>query len=79
MDKAIGLGLKSGVRFGSHFLLISGRISEGMAVKCIRAGLPLVVSRAAILDSAIRLCRSSGLSAISFMTDLAVKGAALSG
>jgi FdhD protein len=79
VDKAIGLGLKAGVQFNAHFLLVSGRISEGMVTKCLRSGIPLIVSRAAILDSAIRKCRETGLAAVSFMSNVAVKGPALSG
>ena len=78
VDKAIGLGLKAGIQFNTHFLLVSGRISEGMVTKCLRSGIPLIVSRAAILDSAIRKCQETGLAAVSFMSKLAVRGPALS-
>jgi len=56
VDKAIGAALLMGVDLSRTFLLLSGRISRGIAMKCVRAGIPLVVSKAAILDSAIKVC-----------------------
>jgi FdhD protein len=78
VDKAIGMGIKKRVNFRRTFLLISGRISQGMTLKCVRTGIPLLVSKAAILDSAIDVCLKTGLSAVSFVTGIAVKGDALS-
>ncbi|MBA7599571.1 Sulfur carrier protein FdhD [subsurface metagenome] len=53
VDKAIGMGIERNVNCARVFLLVSGRISEGMVTKCARCGIPLLVSKAAILDSAI--------------------------
>ena len=77
VDKAIGMCLKKEIDFSEVFLLISGRISMNIALKCVRVGIPLIVSKAAIFDSAIELCRKTGLSAVSFATNIAVKGEAL--
>lgn len=77
VDKAIGMGIERNVDFAKVFLLVSGRISEGMVTKCARCGIPLLVSKAAILDSAIEKCQEIGLSAVSFTTGIAVKGEAL--
>lgn len=77
IDKVIGMGIEANLDFDTIFLLISGRISEGMVTKCARAGIPLLVSKAAILDCAIPRCEETGLSAISFTTGIAVKGQAL--
>jgi FdhD protein len=77
VDKAIGMGIERNVNFARVFLVVSGRISEGMVTKCARCGIPLLVSKAAILDSAIEKCREIGLSAVSFATGIAVKGEAL--
>nr|WP_230972496.1 formate dehydrogenase accessory sulfurtransferase FdhD [Archaeoglobus neptunius] len=77
VDKVIGAALLNGIRLKKTFLLISGRISRGMAMKCARAGIPLIVSKAAILDSAIDVCEKSGVSAVSFATNIAVVGDAL--
>lgn len=72
VDKVIGTGLENGINFKKVFLLTSGRISRGMALKCVRTGIPLIVSKAAILDSAIDVCLKTGLTAISFATNVAV-------
>ncbi len=77
IDKAIGMGVKKNVELRKVFLLVSGRISQGMVAKCVRVGIPLLVSKAAILDSAIERCKETGLSAVSFATGIAIRGEAL--
>ncbi|MFP3909879.1 MAG: formate dehydrogenase accessory sulfurtransferase FdhD [Archaeoglobaceae archaeon] len=77
IDKVIGMGVKKNIEFGKVFLLVSGRISQGMVGKCVRIGIPLLVSKAAILDSAIEKCNETGLSAVSFATGIAIRGEAL--
>lgn len=77
VDKAIGIAFKRGFDFEKSFLLLSGRITAGIAKKAIRTGIPLVVSKAAILDSAIDLCRKYKLSAISFATGVAIDSGAI--
>ncbi len=77
VDKAIGSSLLKGVDPGKVFLLLSGRISRGMVLKCARVGIPLIASKAAILDSAIEVCEKSGIAAVSFATNIAVEGEAL--
>lgn len=71
------MGIEKNINFGTVFLLVSGRISEGMVAKCVRCRIPLLVSKAAILDSAIMKCIETGLSAVSFTTGIVVKGEAL--
>ncbi len=77
VDKVIGMGLKKGIDPSKVFIVISGRISRGIAAKAARAGIPLVVSKASILNSAIEICRKTGLSIVSLASNLAVKGDAL--
>ncbi|AGK61135.1 formate dehydrogenase family accessory protein FdhD [Archaeoglobus sulfaticallidus PM70-1] len=77
VDKAIGMALRKNIDTSKVFLLISGRISRGIAAKAVRSGIPLVVSKASILDSAIDVCKKTGLSAVSFASDLIVKGDAI--
>lgn len=72
VDKAIGMALLNGVDLRNSFLLLSGRISKEIAFKCANAGIPLVVSKAAIFSSAIEFCKEVGLSAVSFATNIAV-------
>uniref|UniRef100_A0A7C3MAX3 Formate dehydrogenase accessory sulfurtransferase FdhD n=1 Tax=Archaeoglobus fulgidus TaxID=2234 RepID=A0A7C3MAX3_ARCFL len=77
VDKAIGSSLLKGFDPSRAFLLLSGRISRGMVMKCARVGIPLIASKAAILDSAIEVCEKSGVAAVSFATNIAVEGEAL--
>ncbi len=77
VDKVIGMGLKEEIDFSRTFLLLSGRISRGIAAKAVRAGIPLVVSKAAILDSAVEVCEKTGLSIVSLASKIAIKGEAL--
>ncbi|MET1124485.1 MAG: formate dehydrogenase accessory sulfurtransferase FdhD [Archaeoglobaceae archaeon] len=77
VDKAIGAALKAGEDLRKSFLILSGRISRGIAMKCVRSGIPLVASKAAILDSALEVCKLSGLSAVSTATNIAYVGKAL--
>ncbi|MCC6027452.1 MAG: formate dehydrogenase accessory sulfurtransferase FdhD [Archaeoglobus sp.] len=72
VDKAIGSALLNGENLGNSYLLLSGRISLGIAKKCFNSGIPLVVSKAAIFDSAIEFCKKTGLSAVSFATNIAI-------
>ena len=68
--KAIGKGVKKNVDFSRVFLLVSSRISYEIALKCLKAGIPLIVSKKAIFDSAVELCLKTGLSAVSFMSGI---------
>ena len=77
LDKAVGAAILAGMDLARSFLVFSGRISRGIVVKCARAGIPLIASKAAILDSAIDACIRSGVAAVSFATNLAVVGKAL--
>lgn len=77
IDKAIGLAYKRGFDFSKSFMVITGRITGSVAKKCVRAGIPLIASKAAIIDSAIKVCRETGLSAISFATNLVVNNGAI--
>ena len=77
VDKVIGMGLKRRIEPSKVFLILSGRISRGIAAKAARAGIPLIASKASILDSAIEVARKSGLSIVSFASNIAVKGEAL--
>lgn len=72
VDKAIGLALLNGTDLKDSFLVLSGRISREIVEKCANARIPLVVSKAAILSSAIEFCLQFGVSAISFATNIAI-------
>lgn len=60
-DKAIGRALLEGVDLGRCLVFSSGRIPTDMAVKAVRAGVPLLASKAAATDRAVELARAYGM------------------
>jgi FdhD protein len=67
VDKVIGRGLIEGTDFARCFLVSTGRLSADMVVKCARAGLPLVASKAAPLESGILAAEMTGLTLVGFI------------
>lgn len=66
LDKAIGWALLNGVDMGRTVFFISGRIPVDMATKAIRAKIPVLASKAAPTDGAVRLAREYGLGLMCF-------------
>ena len=77
VDKAIGMAYRENYDFSKSFLVLSGRITAGIAKKAIRVGIPLVVSKASILDSAVELCKKYRLSALSVASGIALNSGAI--
>jgi FdhD protein len=48
-------------------LLLSGRLSSEIAFKAARAGIPIVVSRAAPTDMAVEIAKKSNITLIGFL------------
>ena len=67
VDKVIGKGLIEGVNFSSSFMVSTGRLSADMVIKCARAGIPLVASKAAPLESGVLAAEMSGLTLVGFV------------
>jgi FdhD protein len=67
VDKVIGKALLAGKGFGELALYTTGRISSDVASKCVRAGIPVVVSRGAPLTRAVELARSNNLGMVGFL------------
>ena len=67
VDKVIGKGLIEGVDFTRSFLVSTGRLSADVVIKCVRAGIPLVASKAAPLESGILAAEMSGLTLVGFL------------
>jgi len=67
VDKVIGIVALSKTEFGKCFLALSGRLTGDIAVKAARAGLPLVASLAAAIDSGVAVANESGLTLIGFV------------
>ena len=67
VDKIIGKGLIEGIDFAECFLVSSGRLPADMVIKCLRAGIPLMASRAAPLESGILAAEAGGLTLVGFV------------
>jgi len=55
VDKVFGMVINQDVNLKKCFLLTSGRISSEIVKKCIRLGIPVIISRSAPTSEAIRL------------------------
>lgn len=67
VDKVVGRALLGGVDPSRRALYTTGRISSDVARKCIRARIPLVISRGAPLAGAIDLARANDLGMVGFL------------
>jgi FdhD protein len=66
IDKVVGMATLDGVDIKSLFLLSSGRQPAGMVMKAARAGVPLVVSKAAPISSGIDGARRANMTLCCF-------------
>ncbi len=60
-DKAVGRALLMGVDLSRCMVFLSGRVPLDMAQKAVRAGIPLVVSKAVATDRTVELARACNL------------------
>ena len=60
----VGSALLDGVNLAQCLLFTSGRVPTDMAVKAVRAGIPLLVSKAVATDKTVELAREYGLTLI---------------
>lgn len=67
VDKVVGRGLLEGVNFSRSFLVSTGRLSADLVLKCARAGIPLVASKAAPLESGVLAAKQTGLTLVGFV------------
>jgi FdhD protein len=71
VDKVIGKAIMDDVdnigKFEDKVLFITGRISSDILLKCIRARIPVLISRGAPFDSAIELAKKYDLCLIGFL------------
>ena len=67
VDKTLGSGLKANVDFSRCVLVVSGRLSAEMVLKAARAGVPIVGSISAPLQSGIRVAEAAGLTLVGFI------------
>lgn len=64
LDKAIGYAILHEIELSACMLYASGRISSDMAIKAIRAGVPLLASKAQVTVQAAMLAEACGLTII---------------
>ncbi|MGC9530067.1 MAG: formate dehydrogenase accessory sulfurtransferase FdhD [Candidatus Bipolaricaulaceae bacterium] len=67
VDKAIEQQLLARGRLEDSFLYLTGRITQQVVAKCVRAGLPLAASPGAALAGAVALARERGLGLVGFL------------
>jgi len=67
VDKAAGTALLSGKNLSDCALVTTGRLSGGMVAKAARAGIPIVVSKAAPLSSGLRFQKMVGMTLVAFV------------
>ena len=67
LDRVIGYAALNGVETAGCFVVCTGRISSEMARKCLRAGIPLIVSRGATTSLAVGLAEKGGLTVVGFV------------
>lgn len=67
VDKAIGHALLHRLPLACSVLAVSGRLSADMMEKSVRAGIPIVLSKGAPTDRAIRLAETAGITLAGFI------------
>lgn len=65
-DKVLGRALMEDWEISQSYLLTSGRVPGYMVVKALHAGLPIVVSRSAPTDMAVKLARNGNMTLCGF-------------
>ncbi len=67
VDKVIGIHFLEGKTFDNTVVMTTGRITSSLVLKCLRVGIPMVVSRGAPLHDSIELAREYGLGMVGFL------------
>jgi FdhD protein len=69
MDKVIGRAVLTRQDLSRLVALLSGRISFEMALKCIRAGIPILAALSAATSMALELAQEMGLTTVASIRD----------
>jgi FdhD protein len=64
VDKVVGWALRRGLDFSRTALFTTGRVSAEMALKCLHAGIPALISQTTLTGMALEIVRRSGLTLI---------------
>ena len=67
MDKIIGYAFLENISMQGKILLLSGRLSSEIVHKAVKAGVPILVSRAAPTDMAVEIARKANITLIGFL------------
>ncbi len=67
-DKVVGRAHLEGIDVSKHFLLSTGRQSAGMVMKAVRAGIPLVATKTAPLNTGIEAAERTGVCLVCFVS-----------
>lgn len=67
LDKVIGYALMHKILFGEAYVFASGRISAGYITKAVKAGFPMVVSRAAVTKAAVDIAKRENVTLVGFI------------
>lgn len=73
IDKVVGSAILANENLSQMFLVSSGRQPEGMVMKAARAGIPLVISKAAPVSSGIDSARRANVTLACFATSEKLK------
>lgn len=67
VDKVIGYSIIEGIPFMQKIMLVSGRLSSEIAAKCSRWAIPVLASRTAPTDLAIKIAEEAGVTLVGFV------------
>ncbi|VVB94025.1 Protein FdhD [uncultured archaeon] len=67
-DKVVGRACLMNIDLSRHFILSTGRQSAGMVLKAARAGIPLVATKTAPLNTGIEAAKRSGVCLVCFVS-----------
>jgi FdhD protein len=68
-DKVVGYAFINAINVSEHFIFSSGRQSAGMVLKAARAGIPLVATKTAPLNSGIDAAKRTGVCLVCFVSN----------
>jgi FdhD protein len=68
-DKVVGYAYVNEIDVKEHFIVSTGRQSAGMVLKAARAGIPLVATKTAPLNSGIDAAKRTGVCLVCFVTN----------
>jgi FdhD protein len=67
VDKIIGYAFLENISMQGKLLLLSGRLSSEITQKAVKAGVPILVSRAAPTDMAVDIAKKANITLIGFL------------